>query len=436
MNQLQKLRRRDLNEQLKERAIMVGVVHSHQTQEFVDEYLDELALLLDTAGAKVVKQVIQKRKSLDPAYFIGKGFANQLTVLVSELEADMIVFDDDLSPAQVKNLEEKYDVKIMDRSGIILDIFSHRAKTRESKTQVELAQLQYYLPRLTRLWSHLSRQAGGNAIGLRGPGEKQLEVDRRLVRKRITILSRELEKISQQREIRRRRRKDMFNVALLGYTNVGKSTLMNVLTTAEIFVEDRLFATLDSTVRLLNNTENEQILLIDTVGFIRKLPHHLVASFKSTLEETKDADLLIHVVDASHPYFRDQMKVIQGVMKDLKIDDRPLITVFNKIDLVEDKAQLRELQQEFDPCFLVSAKRNIFIDELKREIVHVASEHNLTANIKINLSNQKLLASIYQWAKVLNKEYDDGFVRLEIKFPGNKRGCYYKLIEQGVVVDE
>ncbi len=425
-----------MKELSKERAIIVGVVHFQQKRELVDEYLEELALLLDTSGAEVVKEVIQKRKTFDPAYFVGRGMADQLAEMVSEEDADLIVFDDDLTPAQVKNLENKCETKIMDRSGIILDIFASRAKSRESKTQVELAQLNYYLPRLTRMWTHLSRQTGGAGIGLRGPGETQLEVDRRLVRKRITTLAKDLEKISRQRKIRRKGRKDIFKVALLGYTNAGKSSLMNALTDSEIFVEDRLFATLDPTVRLLNETGKDKILLVDTVGFIRKLPHHLVASFKSTLEESQDADLLLHVIDCTHPFFRDQMQVVKGVKKDLKIENRPVITVLNKIDLIDDKSILRELKQEFDPCFLISAKRNMFVEDLKGEIIRQVRKQKVTTQIRMKITEQKRLASIYQWAEVLNKKYEDGFVRLEIQFPGNKRSWFYKLIEDGVAVEE
>ena len=425
-----------MKEQTKERAIIVGVVHFQQKRELVNEYLDELALLLDTAGAEVVKEVIQSRKTFDPAYFVGSGMANQLAELVVEVEADLIVFDDDLTPAQVKNLENKCEVKIMDRSGIILDIFSTRAKSSESKTQVELAQLNYYLPRLTKMWSHLSRQTGGAGIGLRGPGETQLEVDRRLVRKRIVTLSKDLKKISRQREIRRKGRKNIFKVALLGYTNAGKSSLMNALTASEIFVEDRLFATLDPTVRLLNETGKDKILLVDTVGFIRKLPHHLIASFKSTLEESQDADLLLHVIDCTHPFFRDQMQVVNRVKKEMKIENCPAITVLNKIDLIEDKTMLSELKQEFDPCFLISAKRNMFVVDLKKEIIQQVRQQKVTANIKMDITEQKRLASIYQWAEVLNKEFEDGFVRLEIQFPGNKREWFYKLIEDGVAVED
>lgn len=427
--------RRELKEQDKEIAIIVGVVHGKQDRELVDEYLDELALLADTAGAEIVARVVQERYAIDPATFIGKGKASELAALAVDYKADIIIFDDDLSPAQVKNLEHICDRKILDRSGIILDIFSRRAKTREAKTQVELAQLQYLLPRLTRRWTHLSRQSGGAGIGLRGPGETQLEVDRRLVRKRITVLSRDLEKIGKQRSNRRRRRKELFNVALFGYTNVGKSTLMNALTTAEVFVEDRLFATLDPTVRILEHADTNRILLIDTVGFVRKLPHDLVASFKSTLEETVEADLLVHVVDASHKHFRDQMDVINGVIRELNIDTRPVIYVFNKIDLVEDKNLLKELRAEFENCFLVSAKRGMFVEELKQEIIRQASEANVTVKFRIDQSKQNLIGSIYSWAKVLSYELEDGFIDIEIRFASKYKNRFDHLVENGIIFE-
>ncbi len=426
---------KNLAERNKERAIIVGIVNSQQKRELAEEYLDELALLLDTAGAEVVKAVVQAKSAVDPAYFIGRGMAEQLAELVISKKADMIVFDDDLSPSQVRNLESCCKTKIMDRSGIILDIFSHRAKTKEAKTQVELAQLQYYLHRLTKMWSHFSRQTGGAGIGLRGPGETQLETDRRLIRKKITTLSRELEQISQQRQNRRKGRKDIFKVALVGYTNAGKSSLMNSLTAAEIFVEDRLFATLDPTVRLMENSGKEKILLIDTVGFIRKLPHHLIASFKSTLEESQDANLLLHVIDCTHHYFRDHIKVVLSVLRDLKIDDRPIITVFNKIDLIKEKFFLSELRQEFAPCFLISAKRNMFISELKAEIIRQASDSKVTASLHLKMSDHKQLASIYGWADVLTRYYEDGLVHLKIQFPSSRRGCFYKLVENGAVIE-
>lgn len=411
----------------------MGVVRGQQDRALVEEYLDELALLADTAGAVVLERVIQEKFTPNAAYFVGKGKVDYLAQQASAQDVDVIIFDDDLSPAQARNLEQACDVKIIDRSGLILDIFARRAKTREAKTQVELAQLQYLLPRLTRRWTHLSRQAGGVGIGLRGPGETQLEVDRRAIRKRIAHLTQQLEQIEKQRDQRRRRRSDLFNVALLGYTNVGKSTLMNALTSSHVVVENRLFATLDATVRQLERTDDQKILLIDTVGFVRKLPHQLVASFKSTLEETREADLLLHLVDCSHPHFRDQMAVIAQVMKELKIDDRPVIIVFNKIDLVEDKSLLRELKQEFAGSFLISAQRGLFVEELRREIVRYATEHNVTASIRVSLSEQKLLASIYQWARVLSTEYVDGYVELQIRFPATMKRKLESLLTSDAV---
>ena len=267
--------------------------------------LDELALLADTAGAVVVDCVLQDKKMLDPATFIGKGKVHQLSKIVIEKDIAVVLFDEDLTPVQVKNLEKEIKRKIIDRSGLILDIFARRARTREAQTQVELAQLQYLLPRLTRQWTHLSRQEGG--IGTRGPGETQLEVDRRMIRKKIDRLRVALGKIELQRGVRRKRRWDFIKIALVGYTNVGKSSLLNALADTEVFVEDRLFATLDATIRTVSLEAHQKILLIDTVGFIRKLPHHLVASFRSTLEETIEADILLHVVDLSHAHFEEQI---------------------------------------------------------------------------------------------------------------------------------
>lgn len=423
-----------MERQNKEQAILIGVVRQGQDREVVEEYLDELALLADTAGAVVMERIIQEKNVIEPAFYIGRGKVEYLARRVADLNIDVVIFDDDLSPAQTRNLERECNTKVIDRSALILDIFARRARTREAKTQVELAQLQYLLPRLTRRWTHLSRQAGGVGIGLRGPGETQLEVDRRAIRKRIAHLTKELEQIERQRDQRRQRRSDLFNVALMGYTNVGKSTLMNALTGSHVFVENRLFATLDATVRLMEHTGDQKILLIDTVGFVRKLPHQLVASFKSTLEESREADLLIHLVDCSHPHFRDQMNVIQSVLKDLELDDRPVLTVFNKIDLVQDKSLLRELKEEFEGCFLISAQRGLFVDELKDAIIRHATASSITARIRIDSFEQKVLASIYQWAHVLSTEYFDGYVELKIRFSPTMRNKLERLVAQGMVV--
>ncbi len=412
----------------------MGVVHTLQSREQVEEYLDELTLLLDTAGADTLGCVIQEKSKLDAAYYIGSGMVDRLAEIVSEKEIDLLAFDDDLSPAQVRNLEKRCKTRVIDRSGIILDIFTRRAKSREAKTQVELAQLKYALPRLKNLWPHLSRQAGGVGIGLRGMGEKQIEIDRRLIRRRITKLTSDLEKISKQRQIRRQGRDELFKVALLGYTNVGKSSLMNALTCSDVFVEDRLFATLDSTVRALKHLGKEQIVLIDTIGFIRKLPPHLVASFKSTLEESKEADLMLHVVDCSQQNFRDHMAIVHGVMRELQIDKKPRLTAFNKIDLVKNKSLLSQLEQEFENSFLISAKRYMFIQKLKDEIIRRAHENYIEVQIKLPLTKQKILSSIYQWADVLGLKYENGYVFLTIQFSNKYKRNLEKLSDQEVQV--
>jgi len=375
--------------------------------------MDELELLALTAGAEVLERVIQERDRIDPAYLIGRGKIEELAQMAKYLDADLVIFDEDLSPGQAKNIENICDVKIIDRSGLILDIFASRAKTREAKTQVELAQLQYLLPRLTRRWTHLSRQEGG--IGVRGPGETQIEVDRRMIRKRIAVLSKELEKIGSQRTIRRKQRKGVFKAALVGYTNVGKSTLMNALAQADTFVEDRLFATLDPTIRIMNISEQQRVLLIDTVGFIRKLPHHLVASFKSTLEETLDADLLLHVIDISHPNYREQMATVSQVLEDLGVGDKPILKVFNKIDLLKEPGLIARLKKTEQQVVFISAMRGIFLDNLQREIESYAIQDKVELTITIPTDKSKTLSQIYDLADVVNVEYLDSRAVLKLK---------------------
>ncbi|MDP2359394.1 MAG: GTPase HflX [bacterium] len=349
----------------RERAIAVALVLGGQDRRETLEHLDELIQLADTAGADVVDQVIQPRARPDTATWIGKGKAQHLAAVVDELGADLILADDDLSPAQARNLEKLAGRPVVDRSGLILDIFARRARTREARTQVELAQLTYLLPRLTRAWSHLERQQGG--IGLRGPGETQLETDRRLVRTRIRQLQEELKQIDRQRDTRRKGREDAYKVALVGYTNVGKSTLLNRLTGSAVLVEDRLFATLDATVRRLRLEDGNDVLLSDTVGFIRKLPHHLVASFRSTLREAAEADLLLHVVDISHPHMENQIRTVREVLQDLGAGETPVLHVFNKADLVEDPALLRR-SEEWSPSVLVSATQGLRLDTLLKRV--------------------------------------------------------------------
>ena len=312
-----------------ERAVLVGVITPHQTDEQTKEYLEELQFLVDTAGAETVKTFTQKLQKPDRATFVGSGRLEEIKAFVDAEEIDIVVFDDELTPSQLRNIERELQVKILDRNNLILDIFAGRAQTAQAKTQVELAQLQYLLPRLTRLWTHLERQKGG--IGMRGPGESQIETDRRLILNKIALLKERLKLIDKQNETQRKNRVSMVRVALVGYTNVGKSTIMNMLSKSDVFAENKLFATLDTTVRKVV-IENVPFLLSDTVGFIRKLPHDLVECFKSTLDEVREADILVHVVDVSHPNFDDQIRTVNETLKELGVVDKQIITVFNKID--------------------------------------------------------------------------------------------------------
>ena len=353
-----------------ERAVLVG--HAGRDGADLPRSLEELARLADTAGARVLGSLVQRRGAVSPPHFIGKGKLAELKELAAELAADVAIFNDDLSPPQVRNLEKALDVKVVDRSELILDIFARRARTRESRLQVELAQLQYMLPRLTGMWRHLERQAAG--IGTRGPGETQLETDRRIVCERSARLKRELQGVERERETQRRRRRREFRAALVGYTNAGKSTLFNALTRANVFVEDRLFATLDATTRQMVSPERRLALLTDTVGFIRKLPHHLVASFHSTLVEAVEADLLLHVVDAADPDLRRQMIAVEGVLEELLETPRPTVLVFNKTDLVRDRDALAGLAVEFPGAFQVSARTSEGLESLRAFVWEQAAE--------------------------------------------------------------
>jgi GTP-binding protein HflX len=343
-----------------ERAVLVG--HAGKDGRRLERSLEELALLADTAGAKVVTTVVQRRGAVHPATFIGRGKLDELKAITGERQADVAIFNDDLAPPQVRNLEKALAVKVVDRSELILDIFARRARTREARLQVELAQLEYTLPRLTGMWRHLERQAGG--IGTRGPGETQLETDRRLVRERIARLKRQLETVDRERETQRRRRRREFRAALVGYTNAGKSTLFNALTRANVFVENRLFATLDATTRQMVSPNRRVALITDTVGFIRKLPHHLVASFRSTLSEATEADRLLLVVDAADRDFRAQMIVVESVLEEILVRPRPTTLVFNKIDLVDPESR-DGLRAEYPESFQVSARTGEGLAELR-----------------------------------------------------------------------
>jgi GTP-binding protein HflX len=334
-----------------ERAVLVGVVHKDQTEQEVHEYLDELAFLAETAGAVSVKKFIQKLQHTDSKTYIGKGKLEEISSYVKDRDINMLIFDDELSGAQIMNIEKIADVKTIDRSDLILDIFARRAKTAQAKAQVELAQYQYILPRLRGMWKHLERLGGG--IGTRGPGETEIETDRRIVRDKITLLRKKLSVIDKQAFTQRKDRGEFIRVALVGYTNVGKSTIMNLLSKSDVLAENKLFATLDTTTRKIVY-EGTPFLLSDTVGFIRKLPHHLVESFKSTLDEVREADILLHVVDISHPNYEEQLGVVNKTLQDLKAFDKPIITVFNKMDLY--------IKQTFDEWLDEEIKTQILND--------------------------------------------------------------------------
>jgi GTP-binding protein HflX len=364
-----------LNPPRAERALLVG--HAGRDHRHLEGSLDELERLADTAGASVLDRVVQRRGPIHPGTFVGKGKLEELRGRVEATDGDMVIFDDDLSPAQIRNLEKALQRKVVDRSELILDIFARRARTRESRLQVELAQLEYALPRLTGLWRHLERQAGG--IGTRGPGETQLETDRRLVRERIAVLKRGLAAVERERQVQRRRRRGTFRAALVGYTNAGKSTLFNALTRAHVLVEDRLFATLDSTTRKLVSPALDVALITDTVGFIRKLPHHLVASFRSTLMEAVEADQLLHVVDASEPEFRRQMAAVEQVLDELLQEPRPTVLVFNKCDRLEPEA-IAGLKVEYPGSFVISARQAQGLDVLRESLWEQAASRRKKAS--------------------------------------------------------
>jgi GTPase len=375
-----------------EKAVLVGLITSQQDKFKVDEYLDELAFLVDTAGGIPVERFIQTLEFPNPKTYVGTGKLEEISQYVKVAEIDMVVFDDELGPSQIRNLENALECKILDRTNLILDIFASRAKTAHAKVQVELAQYQYILPRLTRMWTHLERQRGG--IGLRGPGETEIETDRRIIRDKISLLKKKLVQIDKQKATQRKNRGKLIRVALVGYTNVGKSTLMNLISKSEIFAENKLFATLDTTVRKVV-IENLPFLLSDTVGFIRKLPHDLVESFKSTLDEVRESDILVHVVDISHHEFEDQIKTVNETLLEIGVTDKPIIMVFNKIDAysylkkdaddlapaTENNLNLEELKKSWmakdnHPCIFLSALTKENFHEFKQLLYkHISSVH-------------------------------------------------------------
>jgi len=410
-----------------ERAMLVALKLKNETKYIVEEHLDELEMLADTAGAETILKVIQDRPTPDKAHFVGKGKAEELAELVELNDIVLVIFDADLSPTQVRNLEKKLDRKILDRSGLILDIFASHAKTKQAKTQVELAQLQYMLPRLTRAWTHLSKQHGG--IGTKGPGETQIETDRRLIRTRITKLKELLRKIENQNKTKSMKRQDFLTASLVGYTNAGKSTLINLLTDADVLAENKLFATLDSTTRSFEIEKNKKVLVSDTVGFIRKLPHNLIASFKTTLNVVKDADIIIHVVDISHPFYEDHIKIVDETLEGLGCTDKTQIILFNKIDVLEEKDRISYVRNKYSNSILISAERGINITEVKEKLLELYENSYKEKRIILNVTQSKLIAQIHQIADVLSAEYVDDKVEMRFKTNSANHSKIEKLIE-------
>ena len=392
-----------------EKALLVGIITPQQPENKAKEYLQELAFLSETAGAVPLRRFLQHLPYPNPRTFVGEGKLAQIKQYIAENEdVGLVIFDDELSPLQLRNIENELKVKVLDRTNLILDIFAQRAQTAHAKTQVELAQCQYMLPRLTRLWTHLERQRGG--IGMRGPGETQIETDRRILLSKISLLKEKLRKIDQQKSIQRKNRENMVRVALVGYTNAGKSTIMNLISKANVFAENKLFATLDTTVRKVI-VDNLPFLLSDTVGFIRKLPHHLIKSFKSTLDELDEADILVHVCDISHPNFEEQYTVVNETIKSIVKDEKPTLVLFNKIDnysfVEKDEADLSERSAE-----------NISLDELEKTYIARLSGNCLfiSAKEKTNIDRFKLIlynkvkevySQKYPYSNFIFDKYDD-----------------------------
>jgi len=415
----------------REDAIVVGLVTRATTRAQVNEYLDELILLTDTAGADVKHKFTQERDRIDPATFIGSGKAQEIGEMVVNEKIDCVIFDDDLSPVQIRNLEKVIPCKIIDRSALILDIFASRAKSKEAMTQVELAQLQYSLPRLTRQWTHLSKQYGG--VGTKGPGETQIETDRRAIRSRISLLKEKLQRISKEREVQRKGRKELTRVAMVGYTNAGKSTLMRTLSGADVFIEDRLFATLDTTIRNVSITPSKSILLSDTVGFIRKLPPHLIASFRSTLAETAEADILLHVIDVSQPRFEEHIAVVNDTLDKLDASGKPVIHVFNKIDKLSDRSIIKELTLQYDHPVFISAERGINIPSLTSEIAELM-EHDISEQtITIHQSDYGTIAKLHEIADITKQEYEDNSIRVHFRVSQKNMERLQKLLGRKII---
>jgi GTP-binding protein HflX len=391
-------------------------------QKIYKEHLEELDFLAKTAGAEVVDKFYQERDVIDSTYFIGKGKAEEIALKADENNIDVVIFENSLTPTQIRNLERVIKCKVIDKPALILDIFASNARTAEAKTQVELAQLQYLLPRLTRQWTHLSKQYGG--IGTKGPGETQIETDRRLVKTRISVLKSKLNKIEEQRKTQRQQRSNFIRIALVGYTNVGKSTLLNILTDANVYVENKLFATLDTSTKLLKEINDKklfnQVLISDTVGFIRNLPHDLIESFKSTLAEVIESDILLHIIDLSSDYFEDQIKIVEDTLRELDALNKPIIKVFNKVDLLPTeniKEMTGHLTHKYPDSVFISASKGLNLNKLEDRILQNIRDHLSETEIKIPIENDtyKLINQIHESVEVLDTKYYNKSIKLKIR---------------------
>lgn len=377
-----------------DRCVVVGITTPEVSVEQTEEYLDELVFLIDTAGAVVEKRFTQKLPYKDPRTFVGSGKLEEIKEYIKAAELEWVVFDDELSPSQARNIERALECHVLDRTGLILNIFAQRARSSHSKTQVALAQYQYLLPRLTRMWTHLDRQRGGAGLTMRGVGETQIETDRRIILSKISLLKEKLKEIDKQKTVQRKNRESLVRVALVGYTNVGKSTLMNLLSKSDVFAENKLFATLDTTVRKVV-IENLPFLLTDTVGFIRKLPHGLVESFKSTLDELREADLLVHVVDISHPNFEEQIKVVNNTLAEIKANDKPMLLLFNKIDAY---TYIPQEEDDLTP----KTKENWSLEDLKQTYLSNESQDTVFISAKNKENIEELRQLIYDRVKTIH----------------------------------
>ena len=409
------------------RAFLVGVKLKDELQSDAESSLEELRRLAETAGMEVLAEIIQPKETPDPAYFIGRGKLEEAEAIVSELKVEAVIFDNDLTPAQTRNLEKALDIVVVDRTSLILQIFAQRAQTKAAKLQVDLAQLQYALPRLTRMWTHLSRlgTGGGTAGGsagraggvVRGPGETQLQIDRRLIHSQISRVKKALQKVEKHRRVQRKQRQEMVNVSLVGYTNAGKSTLFNALTSEKRLAEDKLFATLDPTTRTLDLPDNQHVLLSDTVGFLKKLPHHLVAAFKATLEEVVEADLLLHVVDVAHPEAESQIDAVDEVLKELGAFERPTLMLFNKVDLLEDEEYTQLFRSRYPDSLAISAQDSTGLEALKDLLAERFSTQDVEVSIALSYQDGKALDYLYKHGEVFDTDYQGESIRVKAKLP-------------------